>query len=96
VEITRFEGYVGGAVCNPWLLICYPVAVPVESVLGSRHAWDWGIDVGAGLNFKTGHSSSFYIETRYHYIFGNSYDLPDGTTRKANGRYLPLTAGFRF
>ena len=99
VEITRFEGYAGGIVCNPWWYICYPTSVPVESILGSRSAWDAGVDMGLGYQFAMGGESKFFVEARYHHIFGGEVEgpsAPSSGNRKATGQYVQLRAGFRF
>jgi len=95
VSITKFQGYAGGAVCNPWLLICYPVGVPVEQILGSRSRWDLGFDVGAGMQFQVTRKAHAFLETRFHYIFGPTFNTPSGS-QKATGEYLPLSVGVRF
>jgi len=76
---------------------------PVTAILGSRGGWDPGFNIGGGVGFKIGESSEFYIETRYHYVWGPSTpaatNLPAGITAptgSANGSYWPLTFGFRF
>src|SRR5262245_30155123 len=96
VEITRFAGNALVPVCDPWLYVCYTTVVPVENILGSRSSWDPGFDVGAGISFKAGESARIYVESRYHYIFGDEFRLPTGGTQKATGQYLPLTVGVRF
>jgi opacity protein-like surface antigen len=99
VEITRYAG--SGIICDPYYYVCG--SYPVEAVLGSRGGWDFGFNVGGGVGFGLGESGEFYIETRYHYVWGpqitTATPLPSGTTStggKTNGQYLPLTFGFRF
>jgi len=99
VEITEYVGT--GVICNPWYYVCG--TYPVTAVIGSRGGWDFGFNVGGGVGFKMGDSGEFYIETRYHYVWGptinSSTTLPAGTTTTggtANGSYWPLTFGFRF
>ncbi len=89
----------GGTICDPFWGICYPVAVPVDEVLGSRSVTKGGIDVGGGITFRVGEHSRFYIETRYHYVWlGNlgPSATPYSSTNSVNLQYLPLTFGFRF
>jgi hypothetical protein len=41
----------------------------------------------------------FFVEARYHYIWGPSVDLSavgGSESEKANGQFLPITFGFRF
>lgn len=91
VEITQFVGNAVVPYCDPWLYFCYSTVVPVEQILGSRSNWKPGFDVGVGIAFK-----QFYLESRYHYITGDEFTLPNGSTVKNSGQYLPLTIGFRF
>jgi Outer membrane protein beta-barrel domain len=95
VDVTKFDGYAGGAVCNPWLLICYPVGVPVENVVGVRSRWDAGANVGLGVQFHVGRTTRMFLESKYNYIFGPSFDTPTGR-QKATGEYVPISLGFRF
>ena len=99
VEITEYVGT--GVICNPWYYVCG--TYPVTAVIGSRGGWDFGFNVGGGAGFKMGESGEFYMETRYHYVWGPTINspttLPAGTTSTggtANGSYWPLTFGFRF
>jgi opacity protein-like surface antigen len=74
----------------------------VDQVIGSRSSTDFGMNFGGGVDFKFHEHSSFYVEVRYHYIWGptisSSLVPPSGgpSTLKANGQFLPLTFGFRF
>jgi hypothetical protein len=88
---TPSVGFVPGF-CNPWWYVCYPGGlVPIDQVVGSSASTDMGINVGAGINLK-----SFFVEARYHYIWGPEFTDKNGTTQKANGQYLPITFGLRF
>jgi hypothetical protein len=98
VEITQYVG--NGIICDPFWYICG--TYPVSAILGSRGGWDWGFNVGGGISLGMG-GASFYIESRYHYVWGPDIEpgvnpLPggSGTPGKANGSYTPLTFGFRF
>ena len=80
-------------------------AYPVEAVLGSRSGWDFGFNFGGGVGFRIGESSEFYVETRYHYVWGPEIvvgnaapqrSTTDSTGGSTNGQYWPLTFGFRF
>jgi opacity protein-like surface antigen len=96
VEITEYEG--SGIICDPWYYVCG--TYPITSVVGSRGGWDFGFNVGAGVGLPIGEEAEFYIESRYHYIWGPEIVPPAGsattTAQKVNGLYLPLTFGFRF
>jgi opacity protein-like surface antigen len=95
-DITRFEGTVPAAYCDPWLFYCSTVPVAASTVLASRSSWDWGLDAGLGFTFAVAPHVRLYAEARYHYIFGPSFTQPNGTRRSADGQYLPLTLGVRF
>lgn len=99
VEITEYVG--NGVICDPYLYVCG--TYPVDAVIGSRSGWDFGFNVGAGFGRRLGESSEFYVETRYHYVWGpeitSNTQLPAGTTStggSTNATYWPLTFGFRF
>jgi opacity protein-like surface antigen len=94
-------------ICDPWWYVCYPTAVTVENNLVSRSSTDFGMNFGGGVDFKFHEHASFYVEVRYHYVWGPtipSGDVPTQpiagvplpSTLKANGQFLPLTFGFRF
>jgi len=91
---TPDTGYI--TICDPWWWVCYPAAVPVDRVIGSRSAWDFGFNIGGGITFRISDGAQFYVEMRYHYIRGQEYELRDGSKKKAIGQYLPITFGFRF
>ena len=96
IEITEYEG--NGIVCDPWFYICG--SYPIESIVGSRGGWDFGFNIGGGVGLPIGEGLEFYVETRYHHVWGPEItpeNLPSATTTaKANGQYWPLTFGFRF
>ncbi|MCX6550482.1 MAG: outer membrane beta-barrel protein [Acidobacteria bacterium] len=77
-------------VCDPWWLVCYPQPVPVDRVVGSRSTTDFGVNVGAGFT-----AGAFFVEARYHYITGPSFDTPTGR-QTATGKFFPLTIGVQF
>jgi outer membrane protein with beta-barrel domain len=99
VDITQYAGT--GVICDPFWYVCG--AYPVTAIIATRGGWDPGFNIGGGVGFRIGESSEFYIETRYHYVWGpdiqpNTPTPVSGTTTggKANGQYWPLTFGFRF
>ena len=65
---TPAIGY--ATICDPYWYVCYPAAVPVEQVVGSRSSTDFGMNFGGGVNFKMTDHASIYAEVRYHYIWG--------------------------
>ena len=95
-------------VCDPYWYVCYPAAVPVEQIVGKRSSTDFGMNFGAGVDFKVHESASVFFEIRYHYIWGPEVaqaNVPtqpiaggeaNPKTLRANGQFLPITVGFRF
>ena len=82
--------------CDPYWYVCYPTLVEVDRVIGDRGSWDPGINVGGGLTIGLGDEAVFYVETRWHYMWGPEFTDGEGVTRNANGQYFPVTFGFRF
>jgi opacity protein-like surface antigen len=89
--------------CDPYWYVCYPAAVSVDNILGDRSSNDFGINFGGGLTF--GKEAKFYIEARYHYVWGPTITpgagipVPVPTTTSStstNAQYFPLTFGIRF
>ena len=87
-------------VCDPYWLVCYPAAVETDQILGDRSSNDFGVNFGGGLTF--GRGARFYVEFRYHYVWGPKV-LPGGapaedggTTYSTNAQFVPVTFGFRF
>jgi opacity protein-like surface antigen len=91
--------------CDPYWYVCYPAAVSVDQIIGDRSSNDFGINFGGGVTF--GREGKFYIEARYHYVWGQDV-TPTATTLPAsstapcasgcstNATYYPLTFGFRW
>ena len=97
---TPATGYVPGY-CSPYWYWCYPGGwVAYDKIVGKRSSSDVGIDVGGGVSFSLGDSAAIYVEARYHYIWGPSYDVTDAAgkhyTGTANGQFLPIVIGIRF
>jgi len=82
--------------CDPYWYVCYPTAVSIDRVVGDRSSWDPGMNVGGGVTVRLGESALFYVETRWHYVWGPEFTDAQGATQKANGQYFPVTFGFRF
>jgi outer membrane protein with beta-barrel domain len=88
--------------CDPYWYVCYPAAVSVDNILGDRSSNDFGINFGGGITF--GHEAKFYVEARYHYVWGpaiaNASNLPSSSSSSApsnaNASYFPLIFGVRF
>ncbi|MBF5043099.1 MULTISPECIES: outer membrane beta-barrel protein [Myxococcaceae] len=93
VELTQFAGTTVVPVCDPWLFYCYPSAVSVETILGSRSSTDWGINGGVGFSVRVAGGLRLYAEGRYHYIFGPELA---NSNEHANGDYIPIMFGLRF
>jgi hypothetical protein len=79
-------------VCDPYWYVCFPTAVSTDTIVGDRTSTDFGVNFGGGVNF-----GAFYVEARYHYVWGNDVQTPGGgQTYSTNASYLPITFGFRF
>lgn len=97
---TPTVGYT--SICDPYWYVCYPALVSVDTIIGDRSSNDFGINIGGGVTF--GEEAKFYIEARYHYVWGPTIQPavnPLGTTTcsggcSTNASYFPLTFGFRF
>jgi hypothetical protein len=99
VQLTSPQtGYT--TICDPYWYVCYPTLVPIDLILGERSSNDFGIDFGGGITF--GHGAKFYIETRYHYVFGKDVTPPAGSSVtcpnncSTSASYWPLTFGVRW
>jgi opacity protein-like surface antigen len=82
--------------CDPYWYVCYPALVEVDRIIGDRSSWNPGINAGGGITIALGESALFYVESRWHYMWGPAVTDRDGIERKANGQYFPVTFGFRF
>lgn len=91
---TPAVGYT--TICDPYWYVCYPALVEVDRIIGDRSSWDPGINVGAGVTVKIGDSAQFYVEGRWHYMWGPEFTNGNGDKVNANGQYFPITFGFRF
>jgi Outer membrane protein beta-barrel domain len=96
---TPSVGYT--TICDPYWLVCYPTLVSVDRIIGDRSSNDFGINFGGGVTI--GREAKFYIEARYHYVWGPEVKpdppLASGTCSNGcstNAQYFPLTFGFRF
>jgi hypothetical protein len=82
--------------CDPYWYVCYPAAVEIDRVVGDRSSWDPGVNVGGGITLALGDQAVFYVETKWHYMWGPEVTDGAGVVHKANGQYFPVTFGFRF
>jgi len=96
VEITTPSvGYT--TFCDPYWYVCYPALVSVDQIIGDRSSNDFGINIGGGITF--GRAAKFYVETRYHYVWGPEIDVTGASgdiKRTTNAAYFPITFGIRF
>ena len=83
------------SVCSPYWFVCYPTLVPVDTIIGDRSSNDFGINFGGGVTF--GGNAKFYIESRYHYVWGPKVTNPVTSQQAStNAGYFPLTFGVRW
>jgi opacity protein-like surface antigen len=80
-------------ICDPYWLVCYPAAVSTDTIVGDRSSNDFGVNFGGGVTFGT--SAKFYVEARYHYVWGPKITA-GGTEYSSNAQYFPITFGVRF
>ena len=74
--------------CDPFFGYCYPVTVTGNQVVASFSTYKLGYNVGAGLEFKLGHTGlRAFAEARYNDMF---------TTRGKDLTYTPATFGIRW
>jgi hypothetical protein len=83
-------------VCNPAWFLCFPTAVAVDEVVASRGSTDPGVSFGGGFTYRLSDLASFFVEARYHYVWGPDVPAQSGGTQKADGKFFPVTFGFRF
>ena len=96
---TPAVGYT--TICDPFWYVCYPAAVSVDQIIGTRSSTDFGMNFGGGFDFKIGESVTMYFDVRYVYIWGPTRDVPAiGSTPaksvRANGQAVPFVVGFKF
>jgi opacity protein-like surface antigen len=87
IEFTEPSSAISTAF-DPFYGIFFPVEIPTTTVLGSFSQNRGGINGGAGVAIRFGDDSrsSFFAESRYHYIF----------TSPVRTGYLPVSFGFRW
>jgi hypothetical protein len=83
-------------VCRPDWFICFPTPVKVDEIVASRHTTDPGVSVGGGFTYRLSTLASFFVEARYHYVWGPDVKTASGGTQKADAQFFPITFGFRF
>jgi hypothetical protein len=87
--------------CDPYWYICYPTLVSIDRIIGDRSSNDFGINFGGAITF--GREAMFYVEARYHYVWGpeikSQVNPITGATvggGSTNAGYLPITFGVRW
>jgi opacity protein-like surface antigen len=82
-------------ICDPYWYVCYPTLVSVDRIIGDRSSNDFGINFGGGVTF--GADAKFYVEMRYHYVWGPKVTNPVTSQElSTNAGYFPLTFGVRW
>jgi len=72
-----------GVYCDPWWYWCY--GVEGEYIIKSKSNWEWGLNAGAGLTFKAGPGTEFYLEAVYHWL-----------DTKNSAELVPISLGVRW
>jgi len=87
--------------CDPYWYVCYPTLVSIDTIIGDRSSNDFGINFGGAITF--GHEAKFYVEARYHYVWGpkigptiNPLTGASAEGQSTNAGYLPVTFGVRW
>lgn len=83
-------------VCRPDWFLCFPTPVTVDQIVASRATTDPGINFGGGFTYRLSTLASFFVEARYHYVWGPDIPGSSGGTQKADAQFFPITFGFRF
>ncbi|NPC78306.1 outer membrane beta-barrel protein [Pyxidicoccus fallax] len=96
VAVSQLAGVAAVPYCDPWLYYCSTQVVPVEEILGARSSTDFGLNAGAGITLSIVGDLRLYVEGRYHYIFGPEFTDAGGTSRRADGQYVPVMFGLRY
>jgi opacity protein-like surface antigen len=96
---TPAVGY--ATVCDPYWYVCYPTAVAVDQIIGSRSSTDFGINFGGGVSFKVGETASVYFQVKWAYIWGPTFDVPAvGSTPAqslgSNAQVFPFIFGVKW
>ena len=84
VELTQ-TALGSGYICDPWWGYCYPGVVAGEVVVANRSNTKFGYNVGLGVEFPLQNDSSWFIETRFHWINGSKPT-----------QFIPIQIGFIF
>ncbi|MCX6552678.1 MAG: outer membrane beta-barrel protein [Acidobacteria bacterium] len=83
-------------VCDPNWFVCFPTAVTVDTVVGSRGTNDPGVSIGGGITYKMSNLATFFAEARFHQVWGPQMQTANGGTKSASAQFFPLTFGLRF
>lgn len=73
------------------------IAKPVGGV--SFTPWQSGRTsayVLGGFTYKLSDLASFFVEARFHYVWGPEAKTASGGTQNASAQFFPMTFGFRF
>ena len=73
-------------VFDPWFGF-YPANILTNQVLGSYGVYKGGVDGGAGIAFRLGHSrAKLFAEAKFHHMFTSHVDT----------NFIPVTIGVRW
>ena len=67
--------------------------MPSRKMPDASRATVIGMNFGGGITF--GRAAKFYVEARYHYVWGKKLEA-GGQSFSTNSAYFPVTFGFRF
>lgn len=81
-EASRYSGYGGGVVCDPWFG-CYDTGY--GQTVADWSSWRLGWMGGAGLNIEFDSGGAMFLQTQYHSI----------TNTNNNLEFVPIAIGYR-
>jgi hypothetical protein len=92
------------SICDPYWYWCYPALVEVDRIFVDRSSTDFGINFGGGVTVG-GEGAKFYVEVRYHYVWGPEVQAQGPVVSggpcqtepcSTNSSYLPIVFGVRW
>ncbi len=86
---AQSTGYV--TFCDPAVYTCYDTPVSMDAITGHRYSNDPGIDVGGGVTF--GREAKFFVEMRYHYVWGSTITPARATPASSTAATTPCSGG---
>jgi hypothetical protein len=96
VTISHAQGDGERSYCDAFLFFCFPSQVSASQVIGSQSSSDFGLNAGMGLYLMLAPPLRMYVEARYHYVWGPSFQTFTGETVDSDAAYLPAVVGIAY